>query len=581
MTRTVQAYVLDRLERAPDRPAIAFLGARGDHAWLTLQEFASQASGDAAVLAAAGLARGGVCVVVLSNGETSARVVLACLMLGAVPLLIAPPSLQSEGAFSSLTRIIQGIVQKTRPHVIVLDDSLRTTVELGAAAGGRSPVLVVQSALGSHAADPASFASVGEADVAAMQLTSGTTGFPKICVWQQDRVIAALEGMAAAMRITRDDTCLNWTPLYHDMGLVNNFLLCLTAGVPLGLMSPLDFVRSPASWLRWLTMLRATVTWSPNFGYALAAQRSRDEDLAGVDLSHVQAFWNAAERIHYETLVAFQKRFEPYGLRRDALKTNFGCAENVGGATFTETGRGFVFERLDRRAFLEQRRAVPADGLEAESQAVVIVGAGKGHPQLSVHVLGEDETPLPDGHIGEIALETPSRMNGYLDDADATKQAFVGPLLRTGDLGYLRGGELFWVGRAQERINVRGVKMDPSDLEPILFGIPALRPGCFAAFGQDDAETGTQRIVLVAELRDAFHDAGDAVAEDIRERTFEALGVNVDEVVLVREGTLTKTSSGKRRHRFVKDLYETGRLANHVLPQAGGDLSPQPQTNGG
>ena len=509
---------------------------------------------------------------ILSNTEASARAVLPCLLLGAIPLLIAPPSLQSDGAFSSLKRIVEGVVRKTQPRVIVLDDALM------AAAESLAPTpLVAQSALGAEPADPGSIVSVGEADVAAMQLTSGTTGFPKVCVWQHDRVIAALEGMAAAMRLTADDTCLNWTPLYHDMGLVNNFLLCLTFGVPLGMMSPFDFVRRPASWLHGLTGLGATVTWSPNFGFALTTQRCRDEDLVGVDLNHVRTFWNAAERIHYDTLVAFDRRFRPYGLKPEALKTNFGCAENVGGATFSALGQPFAYEQLDRRAFHEQRVALVADTPETQQHAVVVVGAGKAHPLLTVHILAEDGTPLPEGRIGEIALDSPSRMTGYLDDPDATRQAFAGHLLRTGDLGYLRSGELFWVGRAQERINVRGVKMDPSDLEPVLFAIEGLRPGCFAAFGQDDAATGTQRIVVVAELRDGWREASAAVAEDMRQRTFDALGVNIDEVLLVREGTLTKTSSGKRRHRFVKELFEGGRLTDYVLPQVSDSTSISPR----
>jgi acyl-CoA synthetase (AMP-forming)/AMP-acid ligase II len=135
-------------------------------------------------------------------------------------------------------------------------------------------------------------------------------------------------------------------------------------------------------------------------------------------------------------------------------------------------------------------------------------------------------------------------MNGYLDDPEATHQALAGQLLRTGDLGYLRGRELFWVGRVQERINVRGVKLDPSDLEPILFAIQGLRPGCFAAFGLDDATTGTQRIVIVTELRDTWRGVSTELVEEIRNQVFLTLG-SIDEVLPVREGTLTKTSSGK------------------------------------
>jgi fatty-acyl-CoA synthase len=263
-------------------------------------------------------------------------------------------------------------------------------------------------------------------------------------------------------------------------------------------------------------------------------------------------------------MMAFYTRFKPLGVRLDALKTNFGCAENVGGATFSDPDGPFLFERLDRTAFLRDRIAQPVDDDAPAQSQIVVVGAGKGHPQLQVRIVSEDGRPLPDGHIGEVALVTPSRMEGYLGDAEASSAAIVNDALVTGDLGYLRAGELFWVGRVQERINVRGVKMDPSDFESILLGVEALRPGCFAAFGLDDSSKGTQRIVIVTEVRKSADRSIEDLSGDVRNQVFLALGVNVDEVVLVREGTLTKTSSGKRRHRYVKELYESGQLTEHA-----------------
>ncbi len=151
-------------------------------------------------------------------------------------------------------------------------------------------------------------------------------------------------------------------------------------------------------------------------------------------------------------------------------------------------------------------------------------------------------------------------MDGYLGDTRATRRAFHGNLLRTGDLGYLRGNELFWVGRVRERITVRGKKLDPSYFEPILLKVPGLRHGCFAAFGVDDKREGTQRIVLVAEVRETTSQTPQEISEDIRGQVFLRLGVIVSDVVLVSRDTLTKTSSGKRRHRYFRNLYMEGKL---------------------
>jgi acyl-CoA synthetase (AMP-forming)/AMP-acid ligase II len=401
-------------------------------------------------------------------------------------------------------------------------------------------------------------------DVAAMQLTSGTTGFPRICVWEHHAVLAALDGMTTAMKLGDRDVCLNWTPLYHDMGLVNNFLLCLTSGVPLVMMSPEVFVRRPALWPRALSDTEATVTWSPNFGFALAARRTRDEELEGVRLDRVRALWNAAERIHHATLVEFAERFAANGLRADAIKTNFGCAENIGGATFSDPDGPFVVEHVDGDLLYDSRIA-RCVGEGEGGHAAAIVGVGRPHPAMEIRILSDDGDPLPDGHVGEIALRTPSRMRGYLNDEASNRWALRGDLVCSGDLGYLRGEELFWVGRSQERIAVRGKKLDPSDFEPVLFDVDGLRDGCFVAFGVDEAELGTQRIVVVSEVREPLTRAPDEIAAEIQKQAFLRMGVAISEVLLVRPRTLAKTSSGKRRHRHFRELYLENGLEPYLI----------------
>jgi len=149
-------------------------------------------------------------------------------------------------------------------------------------------------------------------------------------------------------------------------------------------------------------------------------------------------------------------------------------------------------------------------------------------------------------------------MRGYLGDEEATATAVDGERLRTGDLGYLRDGELFWVGRVRERINLHGEKYDPSDFEPVLLTIDGVREGCFAAFGADDAAIGTQRLVIVSEVRDTAPAAVQTIADAICRRVPEEVGPTVGDLLLMAPGTMSKTSSGKRRHTFYRQLYESG-----------------------
>jgi acyl-CoA synthetase (AMP-forming)/AMP-acid ligase II len=562
MQKVLQAKIYAELERAPDRRCFGFVDGQGAVRWRTGEEFFRRAEHHAAHLQAAGLGRGDVCVIVLPSKEHSATTLMASLLLGAIPLMVAPPMIQ--GGLSSLTTILLRTVRKTRARVVVCDDSLADIV-----GDLRRSRRATRCLVGEHAfeGDAGRVAPVtpDEGDVAAYQLTSGTTGFPRVCVWRQRGVIAALDGMLPAMDLGRDDVCFNWTPLYHDMGLVNNFFLCLANGIPMVMMSPQDFVRRPALWLRGLWQTGSTVTWSPNFGFALAAKAASDKDLEGVRLDGVKGFWNAAERIHLETIRQFRDRFAPYGVRPEAVKTNFGCAENVGGATFSDPHGDIVYERVDRNALQEKRVAVPVAGDGDGRATMTVVSAGRAAPGIDLLILSRTGKPLADGHVGEVALRTPSRLERYLGNGKATARARLRDLLRTGDLGYLRNGELFWVGRVRERIAMFGKKVDPSDFERVLLGVDGLRPGCFAAFGVDDAERGTQRMVVVSEVRDDTSREADEIASDVRDHVGRELGIDVSEVLLVPKGTLTKTSSGKRRHRHFRQLYLEGNLQKHQL----------------
>jgi acyl-CoA synthetase (AMP-forming)/AMP-acid ligase II len=542
------------LGKAPGRKALAFVDARGHFAWRSLEQVHDEAAGHARALADAGLGPGDTCVIVLPSGERSAAVLLGTLLLGAVPLLVAPPTLR--GADSHLAGVLTRVTRRARARLVVLSGAGPALAEQLARSGRRPPRVVAGEELRPVAGPTIEPPAVSSTAISLLQLTSGTTGFPRICAWSHAAVLAALDGMALAMELSSDDVCFNWTPLYHDMGLVNNFLLCLVAGVPLAMLSPTDFIRKPALWLRGLSDTQATITWSPNFGFAIATRKVAPEELDGVRLDRVRAFWNAAERIHPETMRAFHARFAPWGVRLDALRTNFGCAENIGGATFSTAARPCPVEQVDAEWLQRTGIARPA---ASGVRAMAVVSAGRPWPGLGLHILSRAGRPLPDGRVGEVALDTPSRMAGYLGQARESRRALHGRLLRTGDLGYVRDQELFWVGRVRERITVRGRKLDPSDFEHALLATPGLRPGCFAAFGVDDPVRGTQRIVVVVERGDAPRDEGELAAA-IRGDVHRQLGVTVDDVVIVRPGTLAKTSSGKRRHRHFRRLYLEGTL---------------------
>jgi acyl-CoA synthetase (AMP-forming)/AMP-acid ligase II len=312
--------------------------------------------------------------------------------------------------------------------------------------------------------------------------------------------------------------------------------------------------------LKGLSDTHATLTWSPNFGFALSAERVRDEEIQGVRLDQIRAFWNAAERIHPESVSSFYERFKSYGLRRESLKTAYGLAENIGAATFSDLNSTMIVENLNMTMLQEKNTPQVIEHPSGDCRSVSIVGVGRPCPGMKVKILGAGGRVLQEGNIGQVAFKTPSSLTGYLGDTRSTRRALRRGLLCTGDLGYVRRGELFWVGRRRERITTLGKKLDPSDFEHILAKISGLRNGCFAAFGVDDVEMGTQRIVVASEVRDSTDRSYRDLAGDIRSQIYLGLGVKVHEVILVPSGTLTKTSSGKRRHLHFRELYQSGQL---------------------
>lgn len=549
--------IQERLARAwgaETRRVIGFVSRRGAVEWWTASELLRESGARAAWLQAEGLGPGQVAVVVTAEPRFATVCLLAILQLGAVPLLVAPAAIQ--GVNSNLARVLPHVTRQSRARQVLLPPTMGADAEPLAALGA---TVLVGDGGPEHAGETVAMARPRPDDIAALQLTSGTTGLPRICTWQHHQVLAAIDGMCQGMALRTDDRFVNWTPLYHDMGLINNTLLCLIRGLELVVMDPFHFVGNPALWLRTLHQVGATQTWSPNFGFAVAAQRIRDREVEGVRLDRMRGFWNAGEKVHYRTFVDFWERFRGHGLQWTSLKANFGCAENIGGATFTDPVGELVVERVDSDALHRGRVAEVVDA-SFEGLSETVVSTGKGHPTLEVRILGDDGERLEDGRVGRIALASPSRMVGFLGQPEHTREVLGDDHVLTGDLGYLRGGELFWVGRDREQINLAGVKYDPSDLELALDEIEPLRKGCFAAFGVEDEQLGTQRLVVLCELRDPLEGDGVELCEAIRAAVARRLGISASEVALTPRGQLTKTSSGKRRHLHFRDAFLAGDL---------------------
>jgi fatty-acyl-CoA synthase len=411
-------------------------------------------------------------------------------------------------------------------------------------------------------------------DVAFLQFTSGSTSRPKGVALTHGNLAANIECiMADGLRADPDtDTGVSWLPLFHDMGLIGFVLAPLVYHVPVVFLPPLLFLKRPVSWFQALSKHKGTISYAPNFAYALCVKRIKDRDLEGIDLSRWRIAGCGAEPIRAETLETFASTFSKVGFRKEALLPSYGMAESSLAIAFTELEEGLKTIGVDGERLWSENTAYLLP--ESDPQAIRLVSCGprfKGH-DFSIFGLDDETsaTPLADGRVGEIRLKGPSVMKGYWEDAEKTRETFAGEYLRTGDLGFVHEGHLFVCGRSKEVIIVNGRNYYPQDIEWEASKVPGVRKGNVIAFGARVPHTGEhdrERVVLAFEMQaeggsDEVAEKGPALAVEVRSAVQAGMSLTLDDVLPLVPGALPKTSSGKLQRNRARELYEEGELAD-------------------
>lgn len=473
------------------------------------------------------------------------------LRAGAVPVPAYPPV--RLGRVEEYLQGLRGLIRNSGARALLTSEAVRPL--LRPVQDGVTPPLtfVVPAEVERRAAAPAPRA--GPEDLALLQYTSGSTGSQKGVMLTHRNLLANLQAIGRGVELGPGDVAVSWLPLYHDMGLIGLMLGSLYWGIPLVALSPIDFLRRPARWLRALSEHRGTVSAGPNFAYSLAARKIRDADLEGVDLSSWRVALCGAEPIHPSTVEAFTRRFAPSGFRPEAFFPAYGLAENTLAVSFSDLGRRPHLEFVDARVLEAEGRAVRvAPGPDART----LVSVGRPLETVEIRIADEAGAPVPDGTRGEVLLRGPSVMAGYFGNPEATAETLAGGWLHTGDLGYVLDGRLFICGRKKDMVIKAGRNYFAEDLEAAAAAVPGVRPGGLAVFAVESDARGTEEVVLVAEVREGAERA--TLAEALQRRVNEATGCRPDRVVLVSPHTLSKTSSGKIQRFVARAWYLDGTL---------------------
>jgi fatty-acyl-CoA synthase len=384
--------------------------------------------------------------------------------------------------------------------------------------------------------------------LAILQFTSGSTSEPKGVMLPHRCVVANLDAVrhSAGLRVY-SDVMMSWLPLYHDMGLIGFLILPMITGTDLVLAAPQDFLAAPSRWVQWMSDFRATVSAGPNFAYALAARAM--SRLEGLDLHAWRVALNGAEPVDPETVEAFNQAGARHGLQPGAIFPAFGMAEVTIGGTFPVPGTGIQVDTVDRRVLETDRFAAPVAPDAPDSRTLVRLG--RPLPGLEIRIVDPASGELmKEREVGELEIRGTSVTPGYYRQPEATAAAFHDGWLRTGDLAYLVGGELVICGRLKDVIIVGGRNVFPEDVERACAKIDGVRAGNVIAFGTE-RRRGREHLVVVAETKASDVDP---LRDAVSARVCDAVGVP-PEVVLVRAGTLPKTSSGKLQRSLCKDRY--------------------------
>lgn len=479
---------------------------------------------------------------------------LGCLYAG----VIAVPSFAPRSNDARNARL-RSILKDADPDVIVMAHLPTETIrEFVAAVSGRVLEFIGTRSVSDLNATQWKAVESRGADIAFLQYTSGSTSIPKGVKVSHANILHNETIIQQAFGTEPDSLIVGWLPLFHDMGLIGNILQPLFAGASCLLMPPMAFLQNPLRWLRAISEYQATISGGPNFAYEMCVTRVALGDLDDLDLSKWKVAFNGAETVRKDTIDRFVSKFAPYGFRREAFHPCYGLAEASLLVAGTHAKSGPKCMSLAAEA-LQQDEVQQA----TSSQGRWLVSSGQVGSEVTVKIVspGSLEESLS-GRIGEIWVKGDSIAKGYWncpEESDLTFQAHLlpsgeGPFLRTGDLGFLDGSELYVTGRIKDLIILRGQNHYPQDIEyTVEQSDPAFRLGTGAAFSVK--EKGEERLVVIQETK-ALPDAElDRLIRSIVQAIAIGHQIQIYAVVLIRSNTILKTSSGKLQRGACRDAY--------------------------
>ncbi len=534
-----------------------FVRPDGTERFCSFANIHEEATRRGAHLAAKGLVKGDRLAIVVPDGDEFVLSFLGAVYAGVVPVPIYPQlSFKNVDAYHDT---VAHIAKASGAAMLLTTTATRPYVDpvLPRVDNLRFGVVTVDE----HAAPapgPLDVKVTGD-DLGFLQFTSGSTSRPKGVAVTHANLAANSEAFMihGLGKDSSFDKGVSWLPLFHDMGLIGFVIGPLFTNIPVVFLPTASFVRAPRIWLDTIHRHRGTITYAPNFAYALVSKRLKEKDVAGLDLSCMRITGCGAEPIQAKTLREFADKLAPAGFKPTSFLPSYGMAEATLAITFVQHGTGVRSDCIDAKALQthDAKAVAPGEGTQE------LVNCGRAFPDHELAIVDEAGTHLADRQVGQIITRGPSVTSGYFEEPELTAEAWKDGWLYTGDLGYTVNGELFICGRLKDIIIIRGRNFYPSDIEWVISELPGVRRGNVVAFGAD--VDGEEQLFVCAE---AFQSDAAGLTDAIQNAVTSQIGISVHKVEIVAQGGLPRTSSGKPQRRKTKQMFLEGAFAK---PKAG------------
>lgn len=561
---TLPAVLRRRFREAPDAEACTLVFPDSADRSYSFREFFTRCCDFRESLRAALPEEGGLVCVCLYHSLDLLAAFVGGFLAGQIPAMVAPPSPRMEARKYSDS--FAKILEHLHPNAFVtnagtlrelqgfaLEDAVRCRMICAEDVPGRAFLSAAGEFPGSDA-DPDA--------IVLLQHSSGTTGLQKGVALSHRAVLTQVNHYASVLKLAGSDRIVSWLPLYHDMGLIACFLLPLLSGIPFVQMSPFDWVRRPGMLFDAISRYRATLCFQPNFSYDFLSSSIRASRAADLSCASMRGFINCSEPVAAASHRRFLQRFESAGVTAEKLWSCYAMAENVFAVTQSPVGGTPGVDRVLRSAFVERHVAQSLDAAVGGREGLEFVSCGRTIPGTELEVRDDAGQPCAERVVGEILIRGDSLFEGYYRREDLSGAAFAeGGWFRTGDLGYLAGGELYVTGRKKDLIIVQGRKFYPADIEAVVSQVAGIIPGRVVAFGMLEERIGTESIVVLAETQLSEPAQSESLQSAIREEVAQQLDCTLGQIHLLPPRWLVKSTSGKiargdSRNKFVREAMQ-------------------------